>query len=82
MFFLWRIREVDTTCLQFAIGLLDVVAHEGHVHKRPDAVLLLIGRKQHDACFGFGYPQFNPALFIVEWLISDNGEAEFLRVEV
>ena len=36
----------------------------------------------NDPRLGFRYPQLDPALFLIERLIGDDGESEFLRVKI
>ena len=82
MFFLWRALEFHSASFQFLVRFLQVIAGIGHVHKRADAVFLLVAGEQHDARVCLWNAQLDPALFIVEWLIGDNGEAQFLGVKI
>jgi hypothetical protein len=80
--FLWRAFEFHATLFQFLICLLDVVARVRHVHKRTDPLFLSIGRKQHYTRLRFRNPQFDPALLLIERLIGDDGEPEFVGIKI
>src|SRR5436309_11660416 len=61
--------------LQFFIGFLDVVTNVRYVHERADAVLVLVGSEQNDACLRFRDAKLDPTLLIVERLIGDDRKA-------
>ncbi len=81
-FFLRRTVELHPARGQFLVGLLDVIAHERRVHERADAVFVRIRGEEHHPRLGLGHAQFDPALFLVEGLIGDDGEPEFLRIRI
>src|SRR5204862_2912478 len=62
--------------------LIDVVARIRHVHERSDPRFVSFRCEQHHSRFGFRHPQLNPALFLIEWLIGDDGEPKFLGVKI
>ena len=49
---------------------------------RTDPLLVALRREQDHARLRLGHTQLDPALFLIERLIGDDGEAEFLRVEI
>jgi hypothetical protein len=61
---------------------LQIVAGVGHVHERANPALVLIGGEQNNAGFRFRNAQFNPALLIVERLVGNDGESQFLGVKI
>src|SRR5690348_5679192 len=55
-------HELDAALFELAISRLHVVAGEGTVEEGADAVLVTLGREQHDAGGLAADFQFNPAL--------------------
>jgi len=68
--------------LQFLVSLIDVVARERHIHKRPDPLLIPFRREQHHPHLRLRHAPFDPALFLIERLIIDDGESEFLGIKI
>src|SRR5207253_1664703 len=75
MFFFRRVLKLNPALLQLFVGLLQIVASVGHVHKRANPVLVVIGGEQNNARFRFGNAQFDPALLFVERLVGDDGKS-------
>ena len=68
--------------LEFGVCFCDIRAREYQWRKSADSIFLSFGRKEDDTGLCFGDAQFDPALFLIEWLIRDNGKAEFFRVKI
>ena len=70
-------RRIQTPPRAFLVlrRSLQMITGVGHVHERPNAVLVVIGGKQNNARFRFGNAQFDPALFIIKRLVGDDGES-------
>ena len=49
MFFFRRVLKLNPALLQLFVGLLQIVASVGHVHKRANPVLVVIGGEQQRA---------------------------------
>jgi len=64
------------------VGFLDVVAGEREARELADARLVALGGEEDEARLGLRDAQLDPALFAVERLVGDDGEAEFLGVEI
>src|SRR5262245_37983383 len=79
MLFLGRPRELDSSRLQLFIGLFDVVTCQRAIKETADAGS--IHRKQHETRVGTPDAHFNPALLVVERLISHQLESQFVHVK-
>ena len=82
MFFFRRVLKLNPALFQFFVGLLQIVAGVGHVHERANPALVLNGGEQNNARFRFRNAQLDPALLIVERLVGDDGESQFLGVKI
>src|SRR6266498_4220985 len=80
--FLGRTFKFHAARTQLLVGLINVVARIRHVHEGADAFFIALRREQYDPRFRLRYAQLDPALFLVERLIGDDGESEFLRVKI
>src|SRR5262249_37236026 len=47
-----------------------------------DPLLVARWRKQREPRFSLGNAKLDPTLFLVHWLVGDNREPEFFRIEI
>ena len=80
--FLRRTFEFHAAFLQFGIRLIDAIARVRHVHERADPLFVAFGGEQHDSRLRLWNSQFDPSLFLVERLIGDDREPEFIGVKI
>src|ERR1700731_2390271 len=80
--FLRRALKLHPAPLQFLVGLVDVIARVRHRHHRADPFLIALGGEQHHPGLRLRHSQLDPPLFLIEGLIRDDGEPEFVRIKI
>src|SRR5262249_28441437 len=73
--------ELDAAGLELLVGLPHVVARERSVEERADAVLVAVGREEHDAGFPTRDLELDPALSRAHRLVGVDLEAQPVPVE-
>jgi len=76
-----RSRKQDSAILQLLIGPIDVVRHKCYIGKGTDPIFMARGREQNYLGLAAWNPQFDPALFLVKWLVGQDLESKLLRVK-